>query len=227
MKAQECTTTKCNQCGEMKPRSEYYQNRKTRKCKQCEAKASHQRYLRNREKVLRRGAKRRAEKSDEIKQYLADWYVKNRKHVLARCREYNKRPEVKARERKRQSARYAARREAIQAARKAYYKANPEAKRRFNEYLKRHYRENPGMYAARCVKRRTARDKATPSWADANEINRIYKMATEITRKTGIQHHVDHIVPLQGRNVCGLHVEYNLQVIPAKDNLQKSNRLKI
>jgi len=47
-----------------------------------------------------------------------------------------------------------------------------------------------------------------------------------MSKITGIQYHVDHIIPLQGENVCGLHIAANLRVIPARDNLAKSNKLK-
>lgn len=59
--------------------------------------------------------------------------------------------------------------------------------------------------------------KAMPAWVDENEINNIY-------RKCPDGYHVDHIVPLAGTNVCGLHVPWNLQYLPAYDNLSKSNK---
>lgn len=66
--------------------------------------------------------------------------------------------------------------------------------------------------------------RATPQWSDREAVERIYAEARLATEQTGILHCVDHIVPIGGRYVCGLHVEYNLQVIPWLDNLRKGNR---
>lgn len=73
------------------------------------------------------------------------------------------------------------------------------------------------------MKRHAKKLRATPSWADLDAIAQFYVQSQQITEDTGIRHHVDHIVPLQGRNVSGLHVPWNLQVIPAEDNMKKSN----
>lgn len=63
--------------------------------------------------------------------------------------------------------------------------------------------------------------ECTPSWANKQVIRAIYGDCRERSRKTGIPHHVDHIVPLRGGLVCGLHVENNLAIVPAGDNLKK------
>lgn len=221
MKTHERAATKrCTECGKRKPQAQFYTSRKTRKCKQCEGRSSHLRYLRNRHRVLVRSAKRRVEKADAIKRYLVAWYIRNRKRVLKRCREYNQRPEVMAREKLRHRKRWLAMRDVLLKQRKVL--RTPEVLEKIRRYSKRHYRRNKLMYVERCSRRRAARIKACPVWANLAEIRRIYQRAADMTRTTGIKHHVDHIVPLQGRSVCGLHVEQNLQVLPAKENLEKA-----
>lgn len=65
--------------------------------------------------------------------------------------------------------------------------------------------------------------KVTPPWADKAKIREIYKKARKMTVTTGINYHVDHIIPLNGKLVMGLHVHENLRIIPAHENLVKSN----
>jgi hypothetical protein len=97
-----------------------------------------------------------------------------------------------------------------------------------NRYLKaRHKRENRGAYNAHSAKRRAQKLQATPAWADQDAIKAIYAEAQRLQETLGIEFHIDHIVPLQGELVCGLHVESNLQVIPAILNLKKSNKFKV
>jgi hypothetical protein len=83
--------------------------------------------------------------------------------------------------------------------------------------------ENQDMRAASAGRRRATKLNSTPAWADHALISDIYKLAG-IYRKFGHDVHVDHIVPLQSSMVCGLHVQDNLQIIPATENLSKGNR---
>lgn len=71
---------------------------------------------------------------------------------------------------------------------------------------------------------RASKIKATPPWADHHKIQLVYTEAQNKSAETGVLHAVDHIVPLNGKLVCGLHVDYNLQVITHIDNCSKSNK---
>jgi hypothetical protein len=84
--------------------------------------------------------------------------------------------------------------------------------------------QNAHALPKRRRERRLAEARATPSWADKTAIADAYSRCARVTRCTGIPFHVDHIVPLRGNNVCGLHVHWNLRVIPAYQNYLKSNR---
>ena len=86
-------------------------------------------------------------------------------------------------------------------------------------------RANLAKYNARMSKRRSDKIKATPKWADLEKINEIYRDCKVLQEIIGIDMEVDHIVPLNGKNVCGLHCEQNLRIIPARENRKKSNIL--
>lgn len=75
---------------------------------------------------------------------------------------------------------------------------------------------------------RAAKLKATPQCITKHQlifIEMFYQQAIYLTEVTGIKWHVDHIIPLQGKNVCGLHVPQNLRVITKKENESKGNRI--
>ena len=86
-----------------------------------------------------------------------------------------------------------------------------------------HYRSNTLMYRLKGIKYYELRTNATPSWADKEAIAGMYQLAA-IFNSTGINLHVDHIVPLKRSKVCGLHTEDNLRLLPATENITKGNR---
>jgi len=77
---------------------------------------------------------------------------------------------------------------------------------------------NPHIKNTANAIRRASKLNATPKFANVKKIKEIYKNCPK-------GFHVDHIIPLKNKLVCGLHVEWNLQYLPAKENLSKSNKL--
>ena len=72
--------------------------------------------------------------------------------------------------------------------------------------------------------RRARELQATPPWYDAEEVRQVFEVARVLSR-SGVKFSVDHIVPLKGRAVCGLHVQGNLQVMPLLQNIAKHNKM--
>ena len=99
-----------------------------------------------------------------------------------------------------------------------------------NAYNREYFSNNKDKRAAYQGKRKAAQLQRTPKWLTESDLRMIeakYSLAAMLTRETGIIHHVDHIIPLQGKKVSGLHVFSNLRVILGTDNVKKSNSYQI
>lgn len=90
--------------------------------------------------------------------------------------------------------------------------------------------ENKDKANANKANNRSKRIKRFPAWLSKEqllEIQSFYKLASELSKRDSIMYHVDHIVPLNGRLVSGLHVPWNLQVLRWDDNISKNNKFVI
>jgi hypothetical protein len=152
------------------------------------------------------------------KAYSSKYKSENKEKVLAYSKDYGRRA-------------YLENREAKLAWQKDYRLRNLEYRREYDRSQgKRYYERNKDSAMERSARRRATKHNATPPWLDSAHIERlksIYKTCRKVSKTTGKPHHVDHIVPLQGDNICGLHVWWNLRIIPASMNLSKGNNLEV
>jgi hypothetical protein len=91
-------------------------------------------------------------------------------------------------------------------------------------------KENLNRHAAKETKRRAAKINRTPAWLTEDDnwmIEQAYELASLRTKMFGFNWEVDHVLPLQGKIISGLHIPINLQVIPAILNRQKNNRYEV
>lgn len=204
----------CTKCLEEKSRDAFHKDSesldgiKTR-CKVCIKEADRVRHSLNKEKDnLRRKEYRLKNIEKERAKGIAwskDQWINNRDHISKRCAKY--------------SATHTAERAIYN---KKYRELNSD---KLSVKDREYYLKTKHVIISRNALKRAFKVKATPSWANLSLIRDIYKMREILSKETGVIYHVDHIIPLKGKSVCGLHVEYNLQVIPAYENLTKSNKL--
>lgn len=115
--------------------------------------------------------------------------------------------------------------EHLEANQKAVRQWHEKNKEYYAQYKKEWRSQNKKEVNAAVSKYRANKKKRTPAWANLEKINSFYGVAVYLDWASGgfVKHHVDHIVPLNGKTVCGLHVENNLQLLTSIDNFRKSN----
>ena len=99
-----------------------------------------------------------------------------------------------------------------------------------NAKRKEYVKNNRAKINARKAKYRAIKLQATPDWLtkdDFEKIEHFYIEARKLSLQTGVQYHVDHIVPLRGDLICGLHVPWNLQILTARENRLKKNKYEV
>ena len=165
------------------------------------------------------------EKQKEINRlYQYKFRLKNRKKLKEKSKLYFLKNRIEINKRRR--LRYTRDSKKIKETVRSYRLNNKEKIKNYKKLyrlknkhkIKQYQLNNRHLLNAISAKRRAMKLKATPKFANLEKIKEIYKNCPK-------GYHVDHIIPLQGREVCGLHVEWNLQYLPAKENSSKSNKL--
>lgn len=96
------------------------------------------------------------------------------------------------------------------------------------EYKRAWKQRNPDYVQVIVNSRRRRLRNAAPPWlteTHKRQIREMYIAARELTKRTGVKHVVDHVIPLQSQEVCGLHVPWNLQILTHIENSSKGNKL--
>jgi len=214
----------CISCKIVKVSSEFYKDKRRAgglwsQCKEC-YKTSY--YEPRKEALLAKNRLYYRLNQQELINYQKEYRKKNSNHIrIKKISKYEEDLEYQTRAKKASRERYERNRESELENRKEYRVKNKEVIR---EKKRIYARNNPDVISALSAKRNASKANATPKWADMKEIRKIYKQASEISKCTGVKHHVDHIIPLRGKIVTGLHVASNLRIIPAVENIKKQNK---
>jgi len=144
---------------------------------------------------------------ENLKRLQREWYLRNRELTKARAKAWaeanpDRRQEILAKNRE-------------------------EHREERNAYNRAWFAENSDKRAAYEAKRRATLLQRTPQWLTEDDlwmIEQAYDLAKARTEMLGFEWHVDHVVPLQGKRVSGLHTPSNLAVIPGAENCRKNSR---
>lgn len=218
----------CSKCGIEKEFSEFHKCKKSKDgyksaCKFCRNKEYKIYRIENQQKEKLRHDKYRKENKEKIAIYNKDYYEENKEHCL-NVRQNWKENNQELRKKHNQEWDKNNREKRKNISRK-YRLKNPEKR---SQLFKNWSIKNQDKLSAKRMKYRSTKIQCTPPWYEIQKekITALYKKAQELTERTGIVHHIDHIYPLKPRkktDPVGLHVLANLQILTEEENLRKNN----
>lgn len=144
------------------------------------------------------------------------YYERNKERIKIQSREWYKKNKDKRNAS--QKAYRVNNKEKVNKYNKAFYHENIEY---YREYLRNWSKDHKGYVRHKANMRRASKLQATPRWLSTEQ----KKAIRAIYENCPADHHVDHIIPLKGEAVSGLHVPWNLQYLSAESNLRKSNKI--
>jgi hypothetical protein len=200
----------CSKCGECKELSHFNKRARSKdgfnySCRDCNNEVNKVYCKNNRDLITEKDRIRRSKCRDAINTAKRKRYLKNKEHIA----EYYQKNKERIAE---------------------YYQKNKERILKNRKRYKTNVKDKD-TYRSRKAKdkaqRRAAKISRTPPWSDRETILLYYETRQALSNATGIMYHVDHIIPLRGKYVSGLHVPENLQIIPASKNISKHNHYEI
>lgn len=223
---------KCSKCKEIKKLNEFYSHSRSKdgfgySCKFCLCFKQGLYRKANPEKAKQANANWRKANSEKVKADKKAWFKANPRD-RAKTNNLKKiwRKKNPDREKVGQKVWYQKNKEKSCARSALWRRINPE---KVKNKMAIWQKNNPDKVCALSMKRRAAKLKRTPSWLTKEhfkQIEEFYTLAKELQWLSDITDplQVDHIIPLQGKNVSGLHVPWNLQILPRSLNVKKNNR---
>ncbi len=174
-----------------------------------------ERYKINRDKNLKYRKEYVAKNRDKVLESLRKFYWDNKEKRSKENKEWQKKNRDKVANYRLINA------DKIRKSKQRWHEKNKEKQKlRMADWVK----NNPDKNCARVARRNAKLLQACPSWADMGAICKVYEEARRKQRQSGIPYHVDHIIPLQGKRVSGLHIAANLRPLPALENISKKNK---
>jgi hypothetical protein len=225
---------KCSTCKKTKAVTDFYKNRTSKDrlqpcCKDCNK--TYQKSYREANKDKVKAIKKAWQQAnpDKVKAYyetnkdkVKAYYETNKDRIKANVKAYRETNPDKVKASKK--AYIEANPDKVKAIKKAWQQANKD---KVKAIKKAWEKANPGKMNALWAKRKAQKLKATPPWLTDDhlaEIQEWYTIAKDLQWLSEEPLQVDHIVPLQGKHVCGLHVPWNLQILPKSENISKGNK---